>query len=83
MRAVTWKKDNCAKVGRLLGAPSSDNAVWIWQIMRAQKSGNGALDTAMHELAVGLRQNESAYINVATARLMTVCNSLGLWQVYH
>jgi hypothetical protein len=77
------EKRNCATVGRLTGGSPEAKRLWIRQITRAGKSDNEVLDAAMRGLAVGLDNNDSARINVAIARVRTVCSSLGLWQVYH
>jgi hypothetical protein len=74
---------SCAMVGRLLGAPPGDQAVWIKEIMDAPESGNGALDTAMRHLAAGLDTGDAVKANGAESRVRTVCDALGLWRAYH
>jgi len=77
------EKGSCAMVGRLLGAPPGDQAVWIKEIMNAPGSGNTALDTAILHLAASLHEGDSASANRAESRVTTICSALGLWQVYH
>lgn len=77
------EKGNCAVVGRLLGAPPGGQAVRIKEIMNAPESGDTALDTAMHHLAVALHAGDSARANGAISRVMTICSALGSSRTYH
>jgi hypothetical protein len=77
------ERHDCVTVGRLTGSPPDDMQRWVRQITSARNSGYELLDAAVHELAAGLRQGNSARIDAAMAKVTRACRSIGLWQTYH